>query len=171
MLKVLGVIGTIFAVILILFVVLVLSSIKVTKENGHKNVSLFWGAIKFNGGQERVNILGNTISVDGINKTVKVGNTISVDGKNEIVTIDDKLFIDGKSNEIKVDSSIILKKEEGQIYIDNSKINIGVTGKNFSFIASGDNETKISGTIIREDDQYTYLKSSEDIDINININQ
>ena len=26
-------------------------------------------------------------------------------------------------------------------------------------------------TIIREDDQYTYLKSSEDIDINININQ
>lgn len=96
MLKVLGVIGTIFAVILILFVVLVLSSIKVTKENGHKNVSLFWGAIKFNEGQERVNILGNTISVDGINKTVKVGNTISVEKADRALVTNKSHFIYSK---------------------------------------------------------------------------
>ncbi len=145
-------IGLIAIAFLILLVAIVLLSIKFSKdENGKKTISLFWGAIKIS------------------DNNVKVGSLVDVNGDEELVNVDNgKIIVDGKSNLIKVQKDLVVQTAEDYILI-NSNFNSKLLSAVLLFKRDGDNNIKVEGRKVEEDELYIHLQSKSKIDVKVQV--
>jgi len=57
-------------------------------------------AVKLDGKDKRIEVLGGMVELDGKNQTVKVGDIVEIDGKKELVKVGDIVDIDGQKERI-----------------------------------------------------------------------
>ncbi|WP_372655259.1 hypothetical protein [Halobacteriovorax sp.] len=162
--------GLVVIIGLVVFCLIIFSSFSISKDaKGNKDISLFWGAIKVNERERKVNIFGDFVSVDGKSKSVKVADIVDVDGHSEIVNVDNgKIIIDGKDNLIKVHKDLVVEVNDDHIIIKNdfnSKLLSLVT----SLKQADDERLKLEGRKVGEDDIYILLEAKDGKKININV--
>lgn len=162
--------GLVLIVGLVIIGFVIFSSFSYSKDvEGNTNISLFWGAIKVNEKDKKVNILGDFVAVDGKSETVKVGDFVDVDGKSEIVNVDNgKIIVDGRENLIKVQKDLVVEVNEDHVIVKNN-FNSKFISTIISLKKESDQSLKIEGRKVGEDDVYLLLepKDGKDIDINV----
>lgn len=148
----LGFIGLAIIAAILLLVAIILFSIKFSKdENGKKVISLFWGAIKIN------------------DNNVKVGGLVDVNGDKELVNIDNgKILVDGKTNLIKVQKDLVVQTSEDYILINNN-FNSKLLSVVLLFKRDGDENIKVEGRKVDEDDIYVHLQAKSKIDVKVQV--
>ncbi len=167
----LSTVGIIALVVIVLLGVVTYTSFSYDKdENGKTNLSLFWGAIKINEKDQKVNILGDLVAVDGKNNSVKVGDIVKVDGDSEMVNVDNgKILVDGKANLIKVKKDLVLEVNEDHVVIENN-----FDSKIISLVSAlkkkEDKKLKVEGKKVGEDEVYIHLESKDGTKVEVNIN-
>lgn len=166
----LNTVGIIAIICLVVLGIAVFSSFKYSKdEEGKVTLSLFWGAIKVNEKEQKVNILGDFIAVDGQDEKVKVGGLVDVDGKTEIVNVDNgKVIVDGKEKIIKVKKDLVVEVKEDHVIINNS-FDSNILKVVTSLKKKDDKNFKIEGRVVGEDDIYLILEPRDSSKMNINV--
>ncbi|WP_412470296.1 MULTISPECIES: hypothetical protein [unclassified Halobacteriovorax] len=166
----LNTIGIIAIICLVVLGIAVFSSFKYSKDDdGKVTLSFFWGAIKVNEKEQKVNILGDFIAVDGKDEKVKVAGIVDVDGKDELVNIDNgKILVDGKESVIKVEKSLVVEVKEDHVIIQNN-FNSDILKVITSLKKKDDKNLKVEGRVVGEDDRYLILEPKDASKININV--
>jgi hypothetical protein len=172
MLKVIGGIIAGMGVLVIAIIAIFINGFKIKKdENGKADVSLFWGAIKVDEKNGKVNILGDMIAVDEKNQTVKVAGMVDVDGKSEVVNISNgDILVQGKEKLVKIRKQIVSTINPDNIILDKTKFNSSMLKNLMKFEVSGE-EVKIEGKVVGEDEAYIHVevKNKEDMKIEIKV--
>lgn len=170
MLKFFGVMMAGMFVLVVAIVGVFISGFRINKDtDGLANISLFWGAIKVDEKNQKVNIFGDLVAVDGKNETVNVAGTVDVDGKSEVVNVaNGDVVVDGKAGLVKVKKSILASINQDYVTVEKNKINSKLISSVLKLKSDGEN-LKIEGKKVGEDDVYIHLESSEKTKIKVDV--
>lgn len=170
MLKLIGAVIAGMGILVIAVIAIFINGFKIQKDNeGKSNVSLFWGAIKVDEKNQKVNILGDLVAVDGKEQIVKVGNQVHIDGKQELVNVaNGDILVLGKEKLVKVKKNIVSKVDSENVYIDASKFDSKLV-RNILKINVNKDDVKIEGKVIDEDETYLHVEVKDKEDIKIEV--
>lgn len=154
-----------FSVVLILMVVVLVAlftGINVKNdEEGHADVSIFWGLIKVNEKTKQVSVMGDLVKVDGLNQKVSVAGRVNVDGVKQTVDINQgDIIVDGIKGLTKVRRGIVVEIKEDKVLLDphfqeellKSPLNLKI---------SADKNIELKGKVIGTDEVYLHLQTEK----------